>query len=74
MNGLSLCDHSLGRDGPFLSQETRMTNETRELDDCELDAVVGGFVTQLMAEAQKMSFMMAAADNVIKNIGEHTNP
>jgi hypothetical protein len=47
-----------------------MTNETRELDDCELDAVVGGFLTQLMVEAQKMSFMMAAADAVIKAIGE----
>jgi hypothetical protein len=46
-------------------------NEAHELDDCELDAVVGGFVTQLMAEAQKMSFMMAAADAVIKAIGEH---
>jgi hypothetical protein len=45
-------------------------NEAHELDDCELDAVVGGFVTQLMAEAQKMSFMMAA-DAVIKAIGEH---
>jgi hypothetical protein len=47
-----------------------MSNETRELDDCDLDAVVGGFLTQLMAEAQKMSYMMAAADNVIKTIGE----
>jgi hypothetical protein len=47
-----------------------MTNETRELDDCELDAVVGGFLTQLMVEAQKMSSMMAAADAVIKAIGE----
>ena len=36
-----------------------MTNETHELDDCELDAAVGGFLTQLMVEAQKMSYMMA---------------
>jgi hypothetical protein len=48
-----------------------MTNETRELDDCELDAVVGGFFAQLMATAsQQMSFMVAAADNVIRNLGE----
>jgi hypothetical protein len=47
-----------------------MTNETRELDVCELDTVAGGFLTQLMVEAQKMSFMMAAADAVIKATGE----
>jgi hypothetical protein len=48
-----------------------MTNETRELDDCELDPVVGGFFAEIMATAsQQMSFMMAAADNVIKTLGE----
>jgi hypothetical protein len=48
-----------------------MTNETRELDDCELDAVVGGLLAHALATAaQQMSFMMAAADAVVKAIGE----
>jgi hypothetical protein len=52
---------------PSKEQEIRMTNETRELDDCELDAVVGGFFE---VESQRMSFMMSAVDSVIKSIGE----
>jgi hypothetical protein len=39
------------------------------LEDSELAAVSGG-ATALETASQQMSFMMSAADNVIKTIGE----
>jgi hypothetical protein len=48
--------------------------EDHALTDDELDAVSGGEpgdMTRLQTASQQMTFMMSAADNVIRNIGSH---
>ena len=55
-----------------------MTNPIRELTIEELEHVGGGFVevehsdlTALQTASQQMSFMMQAADSIIRNIAAH---
>ena len=55
-----------------------MTNPIRELTTEELEHVGGGFgevehsdLTALQTAAQQMSFMMEAADSVIRSLSPH---
>ena len=52
---------------PVNSEQVSFSGQV--LEDSELAAVSGGDM-ELQTESQRMSFMMSAVDNVIKNIGD----
>jgi hypothetical protein len=53
---------------PINSEQPSFSGQA--LEDGVLAAVSGGDMADLQTESQRMSFLMSAVDNVIKNIGE----